>query len=186
MASQEVIDIQEVWGATLGAIFKPLDELPRMPLNAAKLRNIKITDKTQRLYDEKGLYLEITPKGQTWWRFKYRFNDKEKRISLGVFPDVLLAIAREKRDEARKLIANGIDPSEHRKVMKYVELERSANSFEVVTREWFLKHSSNWVKSHSEKIIQRFERDIFPWIGSTPISQVTPPILLSVIRRIEP
>lgn len=156
-----------------------------MPLNAAKLRNIKITDKTQRLYDEKGLYLEVTPKGKTWWRFKYRFNDKEKRISLGVFPDVLLGAAREKRDEARKLIANGIDPSEHRKVMKNVELERSANSFEVVVREWFLKHSSNWVKSHAEKIIQRFERDIFPWIGATPISEVTPPILLSVIRRIE-
>lgn len=156
-----------------------------MPLNAAKLRNIKITDKTQRLYDEKGLYLEVTPKGKTWWRFKYRFNDKEKRISLGVFSDVSLATAREKRDEARKLIANGIDPSEHRKAMKNVELERSANSFEVVVREWFLKHSSNWVKSHAEKIIQRFERDIFPWIGATPISEVTPPTLLSVIRRIE-
>ncbi len=75
-----------------------------MPLNSTKLRNIKPIDKTQRFYDEKGLYLEVTSKGKTWWRFKYRFNDKEKRISLGVFPDVSLAMARDRRDEARRLI----------------------------------------------------------------------------------
>jgi integrase len=69
--------------------------------------------------------------------------------------------------------------------MKRVELERTVNSFEIVAREWFVRHSPSWVKSHSDKIIQRFERDIFPWIGNTPISEVTPPILLSVIRRIE-
>lgn len=156
-----------------------------MPLNSAKLRNIKPTDKTQRLYDEKGLYLEVTPKGKTWWRFKYRFNDKEKRISLGVFPDVSLSMARDRRDKARKLIVDEIDPSEHRKVMKRVESERTANCFEMVAREWFVKHSINWVQSHANKIIQRFERDIFPWIGTTPISEITPAILLPVIRRIE-
>lgn len=156
-----------------------------MPLNSTKLRNIKSKDKTQRLYDERGLYLEVTPTGKTWWRLKYRFNNKEKRISLGVYPDVTLAMARDRRDEARRLIADEIDPSEHRKVMKRVDIERTANSFEIVAREWFIKHSPNWVKSHSDKIIQRFERDIFPWIGNTPISEVTPTILLSVIRRIE-
>lgn len=156
-----------------------------MSLSTPKLRNIKPSDKIQRLYDEKGLYLEVTPKGKTWWRFKYRFNDKEKRISLGVYPDVGLALARDRRDEARKLIANGIDPSEHRKVMKKVELERTSNSFEVVAREWFVKHSQNWVENHANRIIQRLERDIFPWIGNLPVSDVTPPVLLSVIRRIE-
>jgi len=158
---------------------------PKMSLSTPKLRNIKPSDKIQRLYDEKGLYLEVTPKGKTWWRFKYRFNDKEKRISLGVYPDVGLALARDRRDEARKLIANGIDPSEHRKVMKKVELERTSNSFEVVAREWFVKHSQNWVENHANRIIQRLERDIFPWIGNLPVSDVTPPVLLSVIRRIE-
>lgn len=156
-----------------------------MPLSTAKLRNIKPSDKIQRLYDEKGLYLEVTPKGKTWWRFKYRFNDKEKRISLGVYPDVGLGLARERRDDARKLIANGVDPSEHRKVMKKVEIERTSNSFEVVAREWFVKHSQNWVKNHANRIIQRLERDIFPWIGNLPVTDVTPPVLLSVIRRIE-
>lgn len=172
-------------GATFGACSIAINELPQMPLSSATLRNIKPTDKIQRLYDEKGLYLEITPKGKTWWRFKYRFNDKEKRISLGVFPDVSLSTARDRRSEARRLIAEGVDPSEHRKVTKRAELERTANSFEMVAREWFVKHSPNWVKSHSDKIIQRFERDIFPWIGAAPISEVTPPTLLSVIRRIE-
>lgn len=156
-----------------------------MPLSTAKLRNIKPSDKIQRLYDEKGLYLEVTPKGKTWWRFKYRFNDKEKRISLGVYPDVGLGLARERRDDARKLIANDVDPSEHRKVMKKVEIERTSNSFEVVAREWFVKHSQNWVKNHANRIIQRLERDIFPWIGNLPVTDVTPPVLLSVIRRIE-
>lgn len=156
-----------------------------MSLNSSKIRNIKRTEKIQRLYDEKGLYLEITPRGNMWWRLKYRFNNKEKRISLGVYPDVSLAKARDKRDDARKLLADGIDPSEHRKAMKHARQERTANSLEIVFREWYAKHSPNWVKSHSTKIFQRFERDIFPWIGDKPISDITPPLLLSVIRRIE-
>lgn len=82
-------------------------------------------------------------------------------------------------------MADGIDPSEHRKIMKRTGLERASNSFEMIAKEWFVKHAPNWVKSHSDKIIQRFERDIFPWIGSKPIHEVTPPVLLAVIRRIE-
>ena len=88
---------------------------------------------------------------------------------MGVYDDVTLAKARVKRDEARKLLADGIDPGEYRKIMKQVPDERSANSFEVVPRKWFVKYSANWVKSHADKIIQRFERDIFPWIGNKPI-----------------
>jgi integrase len=156
-----------------------------MPLNVTQIRNAKPTDKIQRLYDERGLYLELSPKGGMWWRFKYRFNNKEKRISLGTYPDVSLQQAREKRDEARKHVADGIDPSTHRQVIKQMVVERAANSFEVVAREWFAKHKSNWVDSHANKIIQRFQRDIFPWLGDTPIADITPPILLSVIRRIE-
>lgn len=104
---------------------------------------------------------------------------------MGVYDDVTLAKARDRRDEARKLLVENIDPSEYRKVMKQVEDERSANSFKVVAREWFVKYSSNWVKSHADKIIQRFERDIFPWIGNKPIVEVTPPILLSVLLFVE-
>ncbi len=111
--------------------------------------------------------------------------NKEKRISLGTYPEVSLQQAREKRDEARKHVADGIDPSARRQVMKQMVIERAANSFEVIAREWFVKHKSNWVDSHADKIIQRFQRDIFPWLGDKPIADITPPLLLSVIRRIE-
>jgi integrase len=94
-------------------------------------------------------------------------------------------MARERRDEARRLIADKVDPSEYRKNTKRARLESTSNSFESVAREWFVKHSTNWVKSHADKIIQRLERDIFPWIGSTPISEIKPDVLLSVVRRIE-
>ena len=156
-----------------------------MALNHTKIINAKPTEKAYKLADEKGLFLFITPKDGVYWRMKYRFGGKEKLLALGVYDDVTLAKARDKRDEARKLLADGIDPAEYRKVMKQAADERSANSFEVISREWFVKYSSNWVKNHADKIIQRFERDIFPWIGSKPITEVTPPVLLSVIRRIE-
>ncbi|SET32675.1 Integrase [Nitrosomonas marina] len=156
-----------------------------MPLTDITIRNAKPDTKTKKLFDERGLYLEISPAGGKWWRLKYRFNDKEKRISLGVYPDVGLKDARDRRDEARKLLANGIDPSENRKAMKSARKERSANSFEVIAREWYAKYSTAWAKNHSERIIRRFERDIFPWIGGRPIAEINAPELLSVVRRIE-
>jgi integrase len=116
---------------------------------------------------------------------KYRFDGKEKRLSLGVYPDVTLKMARERRDEARKLLANEIDPGQVRKATKAAKLDRAGNSFEVVAREWFGKHSANWMESHSGRIIRRLERDVFPWLGSTSIADITVPELLKAIRRIE-
>lgn len=156
-----------------------------MSLNHPQIINAKPKEKAYKLSDEKGLFLYVTPTGSRYWRLKYRFNSKEKLLALGVYPEVSLAKAREKRDEARKLLADGIDPSVHRKVMKNIENERSANSFEIIAREWFAKHSPNWVFSHSDKIIRRLERDIFPWIGQRPITDITAPELLGVLRRIE-
>lgn len=156
-----------------------------MPLTDTTIRNAKPGKKAIRLYDERGLYLEISPAGGKWWRLKYRFDGKEKRISLGVYPDVSLKDARDRRDEARKLLANGIDPSENRKAAKSSRMERTANSFEVVAREWFAKYSQTWAKNHSYRIIRRFERDIFPWIGGRPIAEINAPELLAVVRRIE-
>jgi integrase len=135
--------------------------------------------------DSRGLYLEVAPAGGKWWRFKYRFSGKEKRLSLGVYPDVTLKNARERRDEARKLLANGIDPGENRKVQKSARADRNANSFEVVAREWFAKFKPNWVDAHSDKVIRRLERDIFPWIGGKAISDVGAPDLLACLRRVE-
>jgi integrase len=137
------------------------------------------------LFDERGLYLEISPAGGKWWRLKYRFGGKEKRLSLGVYPDVNLAAARERRDEARKLLADGVDPSENRKATKAASIDRAANSFEVVAREWFKKFSSEWAPNHSDRVIRLFERDIFPIIGGRPVSEIKAQELLTVLRRIE-
>lgn len=156
-----------------------------MTLKDIHVRNAEVREKQYKLFDERGLFLIITPKGKKWWRFRYSFNGKEKLLSLGTYPDVSLKDAQDRRDAARKLLANEIDPGENRKAQKAAKQERLANSFEVVTREWYAKYSVNWVKSHGDRIIRRFERDIFPWLGERPIEEITPPQLLEVIRRIE-
>ena len=122
-----------------------------MPLTDTAVRNAKPGDKARKLFDSGGLYLEVAPTGGKWWRLKYRFDGKEKRLSLGVYPDVSLKDARDRRDEARKLLANEIDPSENRKAKKAAKVERAANSFEVVAREWFAKHSTHWSDNHANR-----------------------------------
>lgn len=156
-----------------------------MALTDLKVRNTKPIDKQQKLFDERGLYLLVTPAGGKWWRLKYRFGGKEKSLSMGVFPDVTLKEARERRDAARKLLANGVDPGIERKVQRAGAVERAANSFESVAREWFAKHSPGWAKTHADKIMGRLEKDTFPWLGGRPIAEVTAPELLSVLRRVE-
>jgi integrase len=156
-----------------------------MPLADTKIRNTKPGKKPLRLHDERGLYLEISPAGGKWWRFKYRFQGREKRLSLGVYPDVKLKDARDRRDEARKLLAGGVDPSENRRAVKSAQGDRAANSFEVVTREWFSKYSPGWAPNHASRVIRRFERDLFPWIGARLIAEVGAPELLTVLRRTE-
>jgi integrase len=114
----------------------------------------------------------------------YRVNGKRKTLALGVYSDVSLKDARERRDEARKLLVNGIDPGETRKAQKADRAE-DMNTFEAVAREWFAKYSPNWVTNHANKIIRRLERDVFPWIGKRPIREINAPELLTVLRRIE-
>jgi integrase len=156
-----------------------------MTLTNTAIKNAKPSDKPKRLFDGGGLYLEVSPKGGKYWRFKFRFGGKEKRLSLGVYPDVSLKDARERHSEARKLLANGIDPGEHRKAQKAATGTRDSNSFEIVGREWFAKQAPNWAENHANRIIRRLERDIFPWIGGKAIADINAPQLLEVIRRIE-
>lgn len=155
------------------------------PLTDVTIRQAKPDDKTYKIPDERGLYIEISPAGGKWWRFRYRFEGKDKRISLGTYPDVSLKMARDRRDKSRTMVADGIDPSEHRKAKKAARIEQSANSFEVVAREWFAKYSPQWTESHGSKTLRRLERDVFPWIGSDPVSDINAPKLLSVVQRIE-
>jgi integrase len=180
------VDIRGQLGATLGATaFSHIRVAPIMSLTSTAIRNAKSGNKSRKMFDERGLYLEISPSGGKWWRLKYRFEGKEKRLSLGVYPDVDLKNARDRRDAARKLIADGVDPSENRKMQKSAREDRAANSFEMVAREWQSKYSPGWVESHSIRVERLFDRDIFPWIGGRPIADVEAQELLTVMRRIE-
>lgn len=156
-----------------------------MSLTVASIKNAKAKNKAYRMFDGEGMYLEITPKGAKYWRLKYRFLGKEKRIALGVFPTVSLKEARDKRIDAKRLLANGVDPSEFRKSNKDKSIKQAENSFEIIAREWYLKNLHTWVDSHSSRLIRSLERDVFPWIGNKPIATLTPPELLSVLQRIE-
>ncbi len=156
-----------------------------MALSDTTIRKAKPTDKPVRLSDDGGLYLLLNTNGSKWWRFDYRYAGKRKTLSMGVYPDVGLKDARERRDVARKLLANDIDPGENRKVQKSAKVERAANSFEVIAREWFAKMRPTWAASHADKIIARLENDVFPWLGGKAIAEITAPDVLSVIRRID-
>ncbi|NOT18383.1 MAG: integrase arm-type DNA-binding domain-containing protein [Sulfuriferula sp.] len=156
-----------------------------MPLTDTTLRNAKPKDAPYSLADERGLSIQIRPTGGKWWRFRYRFDGAPKMLSLGVYPDVSLKAARKLRDEARELLAQGIDPSINRKVQKATKQERAANSFEVIAREWCAKNAPTWAKVTSDKTIRMLERDIFPWIGGRPITDILPMELLTTVQRIE-
>lgn len=155
-----------------------------MALSDTKIKTIKPTDKPFKLADERGLFLLVRPTGGKLWRLKYRINGKEKLLSFGTYPEVSLADAREKRDQARKVIAGGGDPSEILKATKAGKNESAANSFEVITRIWIKNYSANLSKATSEKNLRLFERDIFPWIGAKPIADLKPKEILDTARRI--
>src|SRR6202161_3205019 len=156
-----------------------------MALTDKTIKNAKPGAKRLRLFDERALYLEISPAGGKWWRLKYRHGGKEKRLSLGVYPDVSLKDARERRDAARKLLSDGVDPAANTRALSLARAEGAAHSFEVVAREWHAKFSPGWANSHEVRIARVLERDIYPWVGARPIAEVTPPELLAVIQRIE-
>jgi integrase len=131
------------------------------------------------------MYLEIAPSGGKWFRLKYRFGGKEKRISLGVYPEVSLKDARDAQDAMRKLIGSGVDPSQDRQHKKLIRANETANTFEAVAREWYAKYSLMWTPEHGQRTMSRFERDVFPWIGARTISGICAPELLAVLRRVE-
>lgn len=155
-------------------------------LTNTAIKNAKPQTKPYRISDSRGLYIEIMPNGSKYWRMKYRLHNKEKRLALGVYPEVTLAEAREKRDAARKLVADGIDPSFAKKQAKQLAAVNAANTFEAVAREWHENQKEKWTPHHILNVMRRLEIDIFPYIGSRPIADIDPPELLeSVLRKIE-
>lgn len=156
-----------------------------MPLTIVAINHAKPKDKTYRLYDEKGLYLEVTKAGGKLWRLKYRFGGKEKRLAIGTFPEISLKDARAARDAARTQLAAGIDPSEYKKLMKTRARSDGTNTFEAIAREWHSAQSRVWSPIHTKNVSDRLSRNVFPYLGSKAITGITVPELLQVLRRIE-
>lgn len=157
-----------------------------MVLSDLAIRKAKPANRIQRLFDGGGLYLEISPAGGKWRRLKYRIAGKEKRLSLGTYPDVELRPARAKRDEARKLIAAGIDPSEQRKQEESAEAAvatATGDKFEVLARQWMARQAVARVTADKNRWL--LETSLFPQIGSRPIDDITPRGLLDALRKIE-
>ena len=155
-----------------------------MPLTDMHIARAKPKDKQSTLFDGGGLFLLVTPAGGKLWRFKYRYEGKDKLLSFGAYPEISLADARQQRDEARRKLAHGIDPGAVRKAQKKAKTEET-ETFEVIAREWHEKFKQTWTPGHTVTIMSRLERDIFPWIGACPINQIKAPELLTVLRRVE-
>ncbi|MGZ3598107.1 MAG: tyrosine-type recombinase/integrase [Syntrophales bacterium] len=155
-----------------------------MALSDIKIRTSKPSDKQKKLFDGDGLFLLVTPQGGKYFRLKYRFDGKEKLLALGTYPEISLADARQRRDEARGQIAHGIDPGAVRKAQKQAETSET-ETFEVITREWHTKFTPTWTPGYAEKLLSALDRDVFPWLGKRPIKELKAPELLAALRRIE-
>lgn len=153
-----------------------------MALTDTEIRKAKPKLKTFKMFDRDGLYIEISPKGGKWWRWKYHHGGKENRLSLGVYPEVGLKSARDRCFVLRQKLAEGIDPGVVRKAEK--QSLGGGDSFEAIAREWVGKFASTWSASHGDRILIRFEKDVFPWLGRRPIAEIKAADLLAVMRRI--
>jgi integrase len=158
-----------------------------MPLSDTAIRNAKPSDKPLKVTDGGGMYLLLNPNGSRWWRLDYRFGGRRKTLSMGIYPDTGLKDAREKRDEARKLLAAGVDPGAQRKALKIAGSDNAANCFEVVAREWLAVKKREWTPGQYEKETDRLENHAFPWIGRQPIADIgvaeIRPLLARIVKR---
>ena len=155
-----------------------------IPLSDMKIQKAKSKGKNATLFDGGGLFLMVTPSGGKLWRFKYRYDGKQKLLAFGTYPEISLFDARRKRDDARKLLANGVDPGAVLKAQKQAKVEET-ETVEVIAREWHEKFKSTWTEGHADKLMRCLERDVFPWIGTRPIKEIKAPELLTVLRRVE-
>lgn len=156
-----------------------------MALTVVQVKNAKPREKAYKMTDERGLYLLVNPNGSKLWKLKYRFAGVEKKLSLGAFPEISLAAARDAREEARKQLANEIDLGVLKNSITRSRQIAAENSFEALAGEWHAKFTPKWTKEHGSRILIRLEQNIFPWIGIRPITEVTAPELLSALRRVE-
>ena len=149
-----------------------------MALTDIKCKSAKPKEKPYKLADSAGMYLEVMPNGSKYWRLKYRYMGKEKRLALGVYPRTTIADARNKREKARTLLEAGTDPSFAKKEEKRQGTLKAANTFELIAREWHQNQLSSWTPDYGKHVLHRLETDIFPSLGFRPISEISAPEIL--------
>lgn len=172
----------------MGYFSTPIDQfkkIPPMKLTATECKNAKPKDKPYKLADGNGMFMLIQPNGARYWRLKYRYAGKEKLLALGVFPEVSLSDARQKRDAARKLLDAGDDPSSAKREQKRQTVEKSEQTFERIAREWHKKGSPKWSTGYATKLMDSLEQNIFPSIGRRPIADISAKDMLDVLSKIE-
>jgi integrase len=155
-----------------------------MPLSDVAVKNAKSKKEEYGMFDGGGLYLLVTPSGGKLWRLKYRIEGKGKLLALGAYPEVSLADARQRREDARRLLANGADPGAVKKAQKQAKTEET-ETFELIAREWHTKFKQQWSECHTKTTLSRLEHDLFPWLGNRPIKDIKAPELLATLRRAE-
>ena len=170
------------WGY-IGVWQVPIPPKDEKMLNDLKIKSAKPEEKDYKLFDEKGLFLHVKKSGGKLWRFKYRFEGKEKLLSIGSYPEISLAEAREKRAGARKQVVQGVDPSELKKIAKTALRGVDENSFEVVAREWIHIHLAKKSGSYDARVRRQFEKYVFPWLGKKSIQDIKAPEILTVVKR---
>ncbi|WP_426576977.1 tyrosine-type recombinase/integrase [Xenorhabdus stockiae] len=156
-----------------------------MKLTARQVETVKPQDRDFKLSDGGGLYLLVKTTGSKYWRLKYRIAGKEKLLAIGTFPLITLAEARRKRDEAKKLIAEGIDPNQDKKQKKLAAQGEISNTFESIAREWYEGRKDRWSVGYREDMMDAFEKDVFPYIGHRPIAEIKPLELLDLLSIME-
>jgi integrase len=160
-------------------------EVVMSKLSDTKCRNAKPKPKVYKMADGGGLNFVVMPSGSKLWRLSYRFNEKQKTLALGKYPDVSLAEARRRQQEARTQVANGIDPAETKKARKTAKKEDATNTFEKIAREWHNNLLETWTSQTAKEILNRLEKDIFPEIGFLPVNSITHKQLIDTLRKIE-
>lgn len=158
---------------------------PINKLSDTAVRTAVSTNKPYKLIDGAGLYLLVQPNGSKYWRMGYRYAGKQKLLALGVYPQVSLKAARLARDQAREHLSKDVDPSELRKVQKIIRVVSTENTFQGVALEWFSRQKPGWAEKHWIKVLWMLEKNLFPWLGTRPIADISPPELLATLRHIE-
>ena len=160
--------------------------MPTDKLTDPKIRQAKPADKPYKLFDGGGLFLLVQPGGSKLWRLKYRFGGKEKLLALGSYDKgISLKKAREERDKARDQLVEGIDPGAAKKKEKHAERERAENTFRAIALDWAETYGARWTESHFRRVVASLEEDAFPALGDLPVKEITPPMVLEVIRAVE-